>query len=115
VFSACATSFVCKQKPAYEVFRWREFRHVLLRSSLRAATPEERAAAIAEAAEALCQGRLAVMPTETVYGLAANASMPEALERLARSEERRVGSEGPHRRGAPYMELRGDVSGAVPS
>lgn len=46
-------------------------------------SPAERAASIAEAAGALQRGQLVVMPTETVYGLAANAASPLALERLA--------------------------------
>jgi protein-tyrosine phosphatase len=39
---------------------------------------------IRRAAEALQQGQLVVFPTETVYGLAASALAPEALERLHR-------------------------------
>lgn len=38
--------------------------------------------ALAEAAQALKAGALVVFPTETVYGLAANAANPEAMRRL---------------------------------
>jgi L-threonylcarbamoyladenylate synthase len=39
-------------------------------------------AGIARAAEALRTGRLVAMPTETVYGLAADATQPEAVARI---------------------------------
>lgn len=52
-------------------------------ASLRTASPEERTAAINEATDAIIRGRLAVIPTETVYGIAANAASAEALARLA--------------------------------
>jgi protein-tyrosine phosphatase len=44
----------------------------------------DRSAAVAAAVEALGRGWLVVVPTETVYGLAASAGSPEALARLAR-------------------------------
>jgi L-threonylcarbamoyladenylate synthase len=37
---------------------------------------------IAEAATLLQQGELVVFPTETVYGLGANALLPQAAERI---------------------------------
>lgn len=40
------------------------------------------ASALAEAAQALRAGELVVFPTETVYGVAANAADPEAMKRL---------------------------------
>jgi L-threonylcarbamoyladenylate synthase len=43
---------------------------------------------IEEAARALKSGRLVVMPTETVYGLAANALDPEAVARIFEAKER---------------------------
>ncbi len=45
--------------------------------------PEDRAATIAAAVEALAQGRLVIMPTDTVYGIAAAANSRDALDRLA--------------------------------
>ncbi|MBQ7252705.1 MAG: threonylcarbamoyl-AMP synthase [Kiritimatiellae bacterium] len=49
------------------------------------------AAGIAEAAAALRRGGLAVMPTDTVYGLAARAADPEALTKLYRAKGRDAG------------------------
>lgn len=49
---------------------------------LAADTAERRAAAVARAAEALGRGELVAIPTETVYGLAANALDPEAVARI---------------------------------
>jgi L-threonylcarbamoyladenylate synthase len=43
-------------------------------------TPEEHL--VAEAARILCDGGLVAFPTETVYGLAADATNPKAIERL---------------------------------
>jgi L-threonylcarbamoyladenylate synthase len=43
---------------------------------------------IARAAEVLRAGGLVAMPTETVYGLAADASSPEAVERVFRAKGR---------------------------
>lgn len=45
-------------------------------------------AAIAEAARILCGGGLVAFPTETVYGLAADAGNPKAIERLNRVKGR---------------------------
>ena len=45
---------------------------------------EEPAAALAAAGEALARGELVIVPTETVYGIAAREDRPAALERLAR-------------------------------
>ncbi|MFF0275540.1 MULTISPECIES: L-threonylcarbamoyladenylate synthase [unclassified Streptomyces] len=44
--------------------------------------PETREAGLREAAEALREGRLVVVPTDTVYGLAADAFAPEAVSAL---------------------------------
>lgn len=44
--------------------------------------PAAVASAAARAAEAIVQGRLVVMPTETVYGVAADATSREAVSRL---------------------------------
>lgn len=49
------------------------------------------AAGIAEAAEALRRGGLAVMPTDTVYGLAARAADPGAMTKLYRAKGRDAG------------------------
>src|SRR5690242_8644509 len=50
-----------------------------------AADPEP---VVRQAATALCQGRLVGFPTETVYGLAASALVPAAVERLRQSKGR---------------------------
>lgn len=44
--------------------------------------------AIARAAEALRQGKLVGMPTETVYGLAADAMNPQAVARIFQAKQR---------------------------
>ena len=44
--------------------------------------------AVVRSAEILAAGGLVVVPTETVYGLAANAVHPQAMERLRRLKER---------------------------
>ena len=54
--------------------------------SVSATTPEEHL--VAEAARILCQGGLVAFPTETVYGLAADATNPHAIERLNRVKGR---------------------------
>jgi len=41
-----------------------------------------------EAADILAKGGLVIIPTETVYGIAANAEDPEAMERLRKIKER---------------------------
>src|SRR5262245_15897313 len=43
---------------------------------------------IRRAAQALAKGELVAFPTETVYGLAASALVPEAIERLCRGKGR---------------------------
>jgi protein-tyrosine phosphatase len=43
------------------------------------------------AAQALAEGRVVAFPTETVYGLAASAFLPEAVERLRKGKGRPVG------------------------
>jgi tRNA threonylcarbamoyl adenosine modification protein (Sua5/YciO/YrdC/YwlC family) len=45
-------------------------------------TDDEREAAIEAAATAIRQGHLVVMPTDTVYGIAADAFFPEAVQAL---------------------------------
>ena len=49
-------------------------------------TPER--AVILEAAARLREGRLVAFPTETVYGLGANALDPEAIDRIYRAKGR---------------------------
>src|SRR5258707_7252150 len=48
----------------------------------------QRAAGISEAAAALRKGELAVLPTDTVYGLAADAFTPEAVTALLAAKGR---------------------------
>ena len=43
------------------------------------------------AVEALAEGNLVVLPTETVYGVGAPALAPEAVERLLRAKGRKEG------------------------
>jgi tRNA threonylcarbamoyl adenosine modification protein (Sua5/YciO/YrdC/YwlC family) len=43
---------------------------------------------VRRAVQALAEGQLVAFPTETVYGLAASALVPEAVERLCRQKER---------------------------
>lgn len=50
--------------------------------SLRGLTAGETAEAVDQAAAVLREGGLVVLPTETVYGVAANAASPEALARF---------------------------------
>ncbi len=47
--------------------------------------------AVHRTAEALAEGRVVVLPTETVYGLAVRASDPQAVERLSRIKGRQSG------------------------
>ena len=51
-------------------------------------TPEERAKAVAEAAELLRGGNTVALPTETVYGLAADALNRDAVARIFEAKER---------------------------
>ena len=51
-------------------------------------TPEERAKAVAGAMELLRQGNTVALPTETVYGLAADALKDEAVARIFEAKER---------------------------
>ena len=55
---------------------------------IKIAQPNEIAPAAAEAAEVLRQGGLVGFPTETVYGLAANADLPASLDRLYEVKQR---------------------------
>lgn len=55
---------------------------------LPARTPEERAKAVAGATELLRQGNTVALPTETVYGLAADALKDEAVTRIFEAKER---------------------------
>lgn len=50
--------------------------------------PEQRAAGIAAAAAALSRGELVLLPTDTVYGVAADAFTPEAVARLLAAKNR---------------------------
>ncbi len=51
-------------------------------------TPEQRAEAITRAIELLRQGNLVALPTETVYGLAADAIEAEAVVKIFEAKER---------------------------
>ena len=51
-------------------------------------TDEEREAAIDAAAMAIRQGRLIVLPTDTVYGIAADAFSPDAVQSLLAAKGR---------------------------
>ncbi len=51
-------------------------------------TPEEREAAVAAAALAVQQGRLVVLPTDTVYGIGADAFDPAAVRALLAAKGR---------------------------
>lgn len=50
--------------------------------------PDQRTEGIAEAGRALQRGRLVVLPTDTVYGIAADAFNADAVERLLRAKGR---------------------------
>jgi L-threonylcarbamoyladenylate synthase len=54
----------------------------------RTADPDDRAAGIAEAALAVQRGQLVVLPTDTVYGVGADAFEPGAVERLLAAKGR---------------------------
>ena len=51
-------------------------------------TPEQREAAVAAALAALREGEPVAVPTDTVYGLAADAADPDAVQRLFELKER---------------------------
>lgn len=51
-------------------------------------TPDDRAAAVEAAARAISRGQLVVLPTDTVYGVAADAFDPDAVERLLTAKGR---------------------------
>lgn len=55
----------------------------LSRISLPSAPPTQKAAAIAEAARLIREGGLVILPTETVYGVAASAASHDSLRKLA--------------------------------
>ena len=48
--------------------------------------------ALGQAAELLAQGQLVALPTETVYGLAADARSPEAVARIFEAKGRPAGN-----------------------
>ena len=52
------------------------------------AEPQQRADGLREAADALRRGRLVVLPTDTVYGLAADAFTPSAVDALLAAKRR---------------------------
>jgi L-threonylcarbamoyladenylate synthase len=54
------------------------------------AEPEAQAALLAEAVAALRRGDLIVLPTDTVYGLAAHPAQPDAIARVYTVKERPV-------------------------
>ena len=51
-------------------------------------TPGELARAIDRAVAALGEGEVVALPTETVYGLAADATRPEAVAKIFEAKER---------------------------
>ncbi len=51
-------------------------------------TPEQRAAAVEAASLAVQRGELVVLPTDTVYGVAADAFDPAAVTALLRAKGR---------------------------
>ena len=55
---------------------------------LATSTEEERDAAVTAAAAAVRRGELVVIPTDTVYGIAADAFSPEAVRRLLQAKGR---------------------------
>jgi len=55
---------------------------------LAARTKEERVKAVANAADLLRNGQVVALPTETVYGLAADARNPEAVAKIFAAKER---------------------------
>lgn len=65
----------------------------------------DRAAAIAAATDALTRGQLAVLPTETVYGLFASAATPTGLEALKATTRAIPGISGPAAWHAPSADL----------
>jgi L-threonylcarbamoyladenylate synthase len=67
--------------------------------------PAQRSAGVAEAVAALRRGELAVLPTDTVYGIAADAFTPDAVSAL-------LAARGGHR-GAPPPVLVGSVRAAA--
>lgn len=73
------------------------------------ANPAERAAAITAAADALSKGLLAVLPTETVYGIFASAASPGALASLAAATRPRQGGAGPAAWHAPSSDVVREV------
>lgn len=52
------------------------------------ASPDERAAAVARAVSLLQKGEVVALPTETVYGLAADALSPDAVAKIFEAKER---------------------------
>jgi len=57
-------------------------------SVLPTGTPEERTEAVEAVAAAVSKGRLVVMPTDTVYGVGADAFDPDAVARLLEAKGR---------------------------
>src|SRR5947207_15196113 len=62
-------------EPAPRVLRW-------------PATPTAQRVVLATAAEALRGGELVVLPTDTVYGIAAHPALPDAIARVYAVKER---------------------------
>ena len=88
------------------------------------------AAAIATAAELLSSGRLVAIPTETVYGLAANALDPDAVALIFRAKgrpasnplivhvadtamARRLAAAGPLPRSVLFIAFSGDMKRVI--
>jgi len=72
---------------------------------------DDPAAARAAAAAALARGQLVVLPTETVYGLAAREDRPEALRRL---EALKPGRSGPYSLAVASAEMLADSLATMP-
>ncbi|MEC8973812.1 MAG: Sua5/YciO/YrdC/YwlC family protein, partial [Verrucomicrobiota bacterium] len=54
--------------------------------------PANEPGALCQAVELLSQGQLVALPTETVYGLAADARSPEATARIFEAKGRPAGN-----------------------
>ena len=75
---------------------------VLVAETYDCTDPETRTAGLAAAAEAIAAGRLVLLPTDTVYGVAADAFSPDAVTGLLAAKNRG--------RGMPVPVLIGEAS-----
>ncbi len=62
-----------------------------MKTVLKTVTAKNRLEVVSEAAEALKNGKIVALPTETVYGLGANNDLPSAVQRLIRLKNRPKG------------------------